>query len=351
MVFHRWLDRWDERRAQRGEQAKEAKDFILDAGLAFPGAQETSSLEQFCVLAEHAVSDPGFYDEPAGSPQGFELHDGWLGFPSEIITDVEENNTVWTRITESGSRNRVLMIFHHWNASARNRQIAAFFSRRGITVAEIAMPYHFERSRPGALYADYMLSSNLGRTIQSLRQAVLDGRKLIRWLKSEGYDEISVLGMSLGSWVAGLIAAHDPTVSKASLFLTAGSLADMVWTGRATRSIRDSLEPSIALTDLRRAWAPLNLENFAHDLARPDLALQLVFATRDKVVLPELTKHFIENLHQAGAVPNVLKLNCGHYSLATPPYILLAGWSLKRFLSRPKAPNGITRSAFGQSRI
>jgi len=351
MVFHRWLDRWDESRAQRGEQAKEAKDFILDAGLAFIGAQETSSLEQFCLLAEHAISDPGFYDEPAGSPQGFELHDGWLRFPSEIITDVEENNTVWTRITESGSRNRVLVIFHHWNASARNRQIAGFFSRRGITVAEIAMPYHFERSRPGALYADYMLSSNLGRTIQSLRQAVLDGRKLIRWLKSEGYDEISVLGMSLGSWVAGLIAAHEPAVSKASLFLTAGSLADMVWTGRATRSIRDSLEPAITLTDLRRAWAPLNLENFANNLARPDLALQAVFATRDKVVLPELTKHFIENLHQAGAVPEVLKLNCGHYSLGAPPYILLAGWSLWHFLSRAKAPNGIIRSAIGQSKI
>ncbi|WP_183720361.1 dienelactone hydrolase-related enzyme [Rhizobium sp. BK060] len=350
-MFHRWLDRWDEHRAQRGEEAKKATDFILDAGRAFPGAGEIKSLEEFCVLAEHAVSDPGFYDEPSGGAQGFELHDGWLKFPSDIVTDVDENNTVWAKITERGSRNQALVIFHHWNAGARNRQIAGFFSQRGITVVEIAMPYHFERSRPGALYADYMLSSNLGRTIQSLRQAVWDGRKLIRWLKSEGYDEISVLGMSLGSWVAGLIAAHDPAVTKASLFLTAGSLADMVWTGRATRPIRDSFEPAIALADLRRAWAPLNLENFAHDLARPDLALQLVFATRDKVVLPELTKHFIEKLHQEGATPDVLKLNCGHYSLATPPYILLAGWSLKRFLSRPKARNGIIQSAIGQSRI
>lgn len=334
MVFHRWLDRWDERRAQRGEEAKKTTDFILDAGLAFPGADEINSFEQFCSLAEHAVSDPRFYDEPAGSVQGFELHDGWLKFPSEITTDVEENNTVWAKIAESGSRDRILVIHHHWNATARNNKIAEFFSRRGIAVAEITMPYHFERSRPGSLYADYMLSSNLGRTIQSLRQAVLDGRKLIRWLKSEGYSEISLLGMSLGSWVAGLIAAHDPAVSKASLFLTAGSLSDMVWTGRATRSIRDSLEPAIVLADLQRAWSPLNLENFAPELARPGLALQVVFATRDKVVLPELTKRFIEKLHQAGALPDVLKLNCGHYSLATPPYILLAGLSLKRFLSR-----------------
>ena len=171
------------------------------------------------------------------------------------------------------------------------------------------------------------------RTIQSVRQAVWDGRKLIRWLKSEGYREISVLGMSLGSWVAGMVAAHDSAVSKASLFLTAGSLADMVWTGRATRLIRESLEPEIELTDLRRAWGPLNLENYVHSLARPDLDLHVALAKRDKVVLPELSERFMQRLKDAGARPNILELNCGHYSLAMPPYILLAGLSLKRFLS------------------
>jgi len=51
--------------------------------------------------------------------------------------------------------------------------LPAFLSRRGITVIEIAMPYHFERSRPGSLHADYMLSANLDRTMQAVRQAVV----------------------------------------------------------------------------------------------------------------------------------------------------------------------------------
>ncbi|NTI26692.1 dienelactone hydrolase-related enzyme [Rhizobium rhizogenes] len=331
-MYHSWLDRWDERRARRGEEGKKRSDFVLDAERAFPGARKTASLEEFCVLADQAVADPTFFDEPSGSDQGFQRQDGWLKFPSGMSTDVEENNVVWAKITESGSFDQALVIFHHWNASARNQQIASFFSKRGITVVEIAMPYHFERRRPGSAHADYMLSPNLGRTIQSVRQAVWDGRKLIRWLKSEGYREISVLGMSLGSWVAGLIAAHEPAVSKASLFLTAGSLADMVWTGRATRSIRESLEPEIKLTDLRRAWAPLNLENYSHNLARSDLDLHVVLAKRDKVVLPELSQRFMQRLKDAGAQPSILELNCGHYSLGMPPYILLAGLSLKRFL-------------------
>ncbi|GLS35270.1 alpha/beta hydrolase [Mesorhizobium tianshanense] len=333
-MYHSWLDRWDERRARRGEEGKKPTDFVLDAERAFPGAKKITSIEEFCALADQAVADPAFFDEPSVSDQGFERLDGWLKFPSDISTDIEQNNVVSAKITESGSFDQAMVIFRHWNASARNRQIANFFSQRGITVVEIAMPYHFERSRPGSVHADYMLSPNLGRTIQSVRQAVLDGRKLIRWLKSEGYREISVLGMSLGSWVAAIVAAHDSAVSKASLFLTAGSLADMVWTGRATRSIRDSLEPEIELTDLRRAWGPLNLENYAHSLARPDLDLQVVLAKRDKVVLPELSERFMQRLKDAGARPNILELNCGHYSLAMPPYILLAGLSLKRLLRR-----------------
>jgi len=327
------LDGWDERRARRGEQWKKVADFVLDAELAFPGARKITSIEEFCALADQALADPAFFDAAAECNQGFERKDEWLRFPSDILTDIEQNNVVLAKITESGSFDQAMVIFHHWNASAWNRQIANLFSQRGITVVEIAMPYHFERKRAGSVYADYMLGPNLGRTIQSVRQAVVDGRKLIHWLKQQGYRDIAVLGMSLGSWVAGLIAAHDLNVAKASLFLTAGSLADMVWTGRATRSIRDSLQSVIDLTDLRAAWGPLNLENYAKKLARPDLDLHVVLAMRDRVVLPELSQRFMQRLKDFDARPYILELNCGHYSLAVPPYILLAGLSLRRFLS------------------
>lgn len=333
-MYHRWLDRWDERRALRGEAGKRVAEFVLDAGLAFPGAPMVSSIDGFAALAEQAVEGGAFFDEPVGTNADFELSEGWLRFASDVSTDIAENNIVWAKLAESGLRDHALVVFHHWNASSRQDQLARFFSRRGISVVEMALPYHFERSRPGAAHADYILSPNLGRTIQAMRQAVLDGRKLIRWLKIQGYKEVSVLGMSLGSWVAGLVAAHEPAVAKASLFLSSGSLADMVWTGRATRLIRASLEPTIVLTDLRRAWCPLDLGNYAQSFARPALDLQLVLATRDRVVLPALSESLIDQLKAAGVQPDVLRLNCGHYSLARPPHILFAGWRLAKFLDR-----------------
>lgn len=333
-MYHNWLDQWDERRAKRGDEAKRKADFLLGSELAFSSVDKVSDITDFGRLAEKAANDPTFYDDPNETLSGFEVADGRIKFPSGIVTHCETNNVVWAKVTESGSLDHALVVFHHWNATKRNRQIASFFSKRGITVVEIALPYHFERSRPGSKHADFMLSSNLGRTIQSTRQAVWDGRKLIHWLKNEGYGQISVLGMSLGSWVAGLVAAHEPAVSKASLFLTAGSLADMVWTGRATLLIRESLEPYIELTDLNRAWHVLNLETYAEKLSRPDLNLQIVLAKRDTVVLPELSARLLGSLKKAGAKPDILNLNCGHYSLSLPPHIIFAGWRLKRLLGR-----------------
>ncbi|HQU67327.1 MAG TPA: dienelactone hydrolase-related enzyme [Albidovulum sp.] len=324
-MYHRWLDHRDERRAARGDAIKTAVNFALDTELAFPDARSAGSVTAFCELADKATSDPAFFDEPRCSNLDFEIEDRRIRFPSDMTTDIVENNTVWARVTASGRSDRALVVFHHWNASTQYRHLAWFFARRGLTVFEIAMPYHFERSRPGASHADYMLSPSLGRTLQSMRQAVWDGRKLIRWLQQEGYREISVLGLSLGSWVAGLIAAHDKAVSKAALLLTAGSLADMVWTGRATRSIRESLEPAIDLASLRRAWGPVDQERHLRRLARPGLDLQMVLALRDRVVLPELSQRLLQGLNDVGATPRVLQLNCGHYSLSMPPYIFWAG--------------------------
>lgn len=333
-MYHKWLDRWDEMRAQRGDAVKEPTPLTLDAQLAFPTAHHAANMAEFCALADRAVADPTFFHDPSEADLIYDRKDGWIEFQSPVLTETDANNIVRAQVTESRSNDHALVIFHHWNASSRSRQIARFFSSQGFTVVQIAMPYHLERSRPAASYADDMLSPNLGRTVRSMRQAVLDGRKLIQVLRSEGYEQVSVLGMSLGSWVAGLVAAHDQTVKKAALFLTAGSLADMVWTGRATQHIRASLEQEIDLPQLRRAWSPLNLENYAKKLARPDLDLQIVLAKRDTVVLPEISHHLVAQLKDAGAQLRVLELNCGHYSLSLPPQILWAGFSVSRLLRR-----------------
>ncbi len=114
----------------------------------------------------------------------------------------------------------------------------------------------------------------------------------------------------------------------------------MVWTGRATRSIRKSLEPHLTLAQLQRAWASLNLENHADRLARPGLELHVVLASRDTVVLPTCqtpARAAAECRSQSG----VLRLNCGHYSSWTATLHLGSRMSLKRFCCASARPPGL----------
>ncbi len=334
-MYHSWLDRWDERRAAEGDKTKSATAPAVGAHLAFPGAAATTPLHGFAAQAANALKDPDFFALPAGYAPHIERDGTMVRFPSSVSTGVAENDLVWADMTETAVKDHALIVLHHWNASRRNTALAKLLSKRGISVVQMALPYHLERARPNAPHADGMLSANLGRTVQSMRQAVLDTRHLVAWLRGCGYGQISVLGMSLGSWVAGLAAAQEPLISRAALFLTAGSLADMVWTGRATRHIRASLAPSIDLDDLRAAWVPLNLEHHAEGLARPGLRVQMTLAKRDTVVLPGLTEQFLQALHAKGQTSQVHRLNCGHYSLGRPPHALVAGFALARFLKSP----------------
>lgn len=69
---------------------------------------------------------------------------------------------------------------------------------------------------------------------------------------------------------------------------------------RYTNYPEQRLEPEIELADLRSAWGPLNLENYVHRLARPDLDVQMVLARRDTVVMPELSESLLRSLKNAG---------------------------------------------------
>src|SRR6202795_3269032 len=102
--------------------------------------------------------------------------------------------------------------------------------------------------------ADYAVSSNIARTVDATRQAVIDTRSAVDWLVSQGYERIGIVGTSLGSCYAFLASSHDPRIRVNVFNHCSTYVADVVWTGLSTRHIRRGIESKIDLDRLRSAW-------------------------------------------------------------------------------------------------
>src|SRR6266705_2044476 len=128
----------------------------------------------------------------------------------------------------------------------------------GMSAVRLSLPYHDQRMPPELHRADYIVSANVGRTVQVCRQAVLDARRAIAWLAAEGYDRIGILGSSLGSCLSLLTTAHEPLVRAQALNHISPYFADVVWRGISTRHVREGLDGHVDLDLLRALWAPIS---------------------------------------------------------------------------------------------
>lgn len=352
MFLGSYLDRWDERQAAEDEPRKPLKSLVVDAPLAFGEAGEAASVAALVSLAKtHAADAAAFYSAKPVDVRDFRFENGVLTFPSAISTETESNNIVHARVYEAKRRGSAIVILPHWNASMWDyASFGGHFARLGLTAVELCLPYHGVRNRSDAPTSDYFLSANLGRTIRSVRQAVLDTRGVLDWLEGRGYQKLGLIGTSLGSCVGGLVAAHDPRVHASALLLTAGDFGEVVWTGRATQHIQAGLAPEMSLSDLREAWSIISTGSYAEELSRADHDLLILSGTRDRVVLPDLTRRFAGQLQDFHGRHTWQSFPCGHYSLALFPFNILAFLALLRFfgksgmLGRAASTNGSGRT-------
>ena len=300
-----------------------AIEFGYDTSLAF-AVNETEDNSVHCrELAFEEISKGESFYSPILQPEPLSVGKNDVTFQSDITTSDEENNTFECIVTDSGSKDHALIVFHHWYARNRYSTFSKFFASRGVTVIEATLPYHFGRGSDE--YAEEKLfNANLGLTVRSIRQSVLDGRKIVRWLDGQGYGKISVVGMCLGGTVAGLIAAQEVRVDKAVLMVTAASPADLVWSAETLKALRVRIEPAMSLEELRTAWGLINLEKHAWSLSRSNLDMMFLLGNDDTIVRPEASDRLIEQLVKCNRSPEVLRLNCGHSSIGIFPYNIIA---------------------------
>ncbi len=271
----------------------------------------------------------------------YKLDGDVLTWPSLIETPTPVNNLARARFfpapeTQSGSERRAVLILPQWNADSESHvPLCRVLNRLGISALRLTLPFHEARRPPELERADYLVSSNIGQTIQSVRQAVLDARAAVSWLKERGYNRIGIQGTSIGSCTAFLTYAHDERIDMGVFNHVSGYFADVVWHGISTRHVRAGFGNEIELEELRQYWLPISPIPFIQKLkqmrARP---MRFIAARYDLTFPVNLSRDVIAETKRHNIPCDVTWLPCGHYTSGEKPWIYLDGWKMAAFFRK-----------------
>jgi len=288
------------------------------------------------AYARRAVADSDGFYATVPAPH-YEFSGGTLRFESAVQTPHPANNVVHGRFFEArpaaGRPRAAVVVLPQWNSDAEGHiGLAKLLAYFGMSALRLSLPYHDVRMPPELNRADYIVSSNLARTVQACRQAVLDARRATMWLASQGYQRIGIMGTSLGSCLSMLTAAHEPLISAAALNHVSPSFADVVWEGLSTMHVREGLDGHIDLERLRRIWAPVSPQTYLSRMRTKRVLL--VYARYDLTFPLHLSRELIAAFARDGQKPAVAMLPCGHYSTGVSPFKYMDGFVLTRFLRK-----------------
>lgn len=351
-VIHNW-----ERRLARRDNNRVVREFdwgteFLDP-LFVPASSNGNEVDERRLVFsfnEHAISRSDKFFELDVPPE-FSLVDDWVTFQSAITTPFPENNTAYARYfpaagrrrSSNGSRwdevdrarRRAVVVLPHWNAKAHEHVgLCELLSRAGIASLRLSLPYHDRRMPEGLDRADYMVSANLGRTLQANRQAVLDTRAAIAWLKERGYDRIGILGTSLGSCIAFLTFIHEPRIRVGVYNHVSSYFGDVVWEGLTTAHVRQGLDSMLTRDEVRKAWLAISPNPYVNKLAGDTRRALLISARYDLSFTPELSRLLFDECERYQANLDRTIVGCGHYTLGRAPYKYYAGYRLVRYFRK-----------------
>ena len=339
-TYVQWLDAWERKLAFRStNRVVRPFEWGLDWAARLPIAHRIarnghSPAEYFRELNAAAIahSDEFFGYE---KPRDFRLEGNLLRFTSPVHTPYPENNTVTGQWFPAKNSKKAVVVLPHWNAPGTGHNaLARGIARLGISALRISLPYHDYRMPPELERADYAVSSNVGRTLDAGRQAVIDTRCILDWFESLGFERLGIVGTSLGSCYACLASAHDPRVSVNVFNHCSTHFADVVWTGLSTQHIRKSLEENTDLDSLRQAWSAISPVNYLDRFAARRQKSLFIYTSYDTTFLPEFSRDIVGRMGALQVDHKVVVLPCGHYTMGETPFKFITGYHICSYLKR-----------------
>ncbi len=343
MIFRTFFHAW-ERRLASVTKDRVVRPFEWGTEWLSPNGHDSSSPRERVErwVDEVMLDTPAFFHAPETRHYQFDAADaerqlkgeaGTLRFESALTTPHDVNNVVVGRWFPSADKKRAVVVLPQWNSDSEGHiGLSRLLARFDVSALRLSLPYHDSRMPPELTRADYIVSSNMARTIQVMRQAVLDARRAVGWLAQQGYERIGILGTSLGSCLAMLTSAHEPRIRAQALNHVSPWFADVVWEGLSTKHVREGLNGHIDLDELRHLWRPISPFSYL-DRARNTRTL-LVYAKYDLTFPVDLSRILVDEFRKRGLPHEVAVLPCGHYSTGSAPFKYFDGYVLTKFLRK-----------------
>ena len=260
-----------------------------------------------------------------------------LTWTSGIKTPSVENNTVYGHFfPHETNKKSAVLVLPHWNAKAGTYfDLCKVFNKIGLSALRLTLPYHEERMPPELERADYLVAPNVGRTLQSLRQSVVDTRSAVRWLKSQGYEKVGLVGTSIGSCVGFFAFVHDMQIDAAVFNHVSGYVADVVWEGLSTYHVKEAIGENVGLDELREYWLPISPMAYMSKLASlPERPQRYIYTLYDLSFPVDLSRDTMAALKKNHIKHSKVSIPCGHYTLGEKPWVYYDGYKIVSYLRK-----------------
>ena len=219
----------------------------------------------------------------------------------------------------------VVVLLHGWNGELGYRfhfpPMARWFAMLGMSVATIELPYHgLRKPRSGSLRN--FLSGDIRHMMEATQQSIADTRAAISWLKTAGFGPVGLWGVSLGSWLAGLVACADPRLEALVLMTPVPRIDRAIESLEFCRHIRPSIVGQEQLVNA------LNLTEHRPLVTPRDIllveAVYDLFAPADAV----------EELWRVWGKSDIWRVRHGHISILFSPWIIqrMGRWLQRRLV-------------------
>jgi dienelactone hydrolase len=162
----------------------------------------------------------------------YEPHRGEPGRERWLEKDANRTAHAWVLRQPHAGRPWVVCV-HGFGTGAPFVDLRAFRARRlhgelGLNVVVPVLPLHGPRQESGVASGDGFMSIDLVDTVHALAQSAWDVRSLIGWARVVGGDApVGIWGLSLGGYVASLVAALEDGLACAIAGIPATDILDL----------------------------------------------------------------------------------------------------------------------------